>query len=121
MDTRCPLIESQRIVDHAVAALAGEGTKVGVLLPHPQQVEEKHAEWVRRGEQRFVAAHASPYSNENDRFETAAQELCGGGADLVVMHCMGYDESMRARVADVTKKPVMLARRVVASAVAQLL
>ena len=41
--------------------------------------------------------------------------------DLIVMHCMGYTEAMRRRVAAITGKPVLLARRVVADAVAQLL
>jgi protein AroM len=36
------------------------------------------------------------------------------------MHCMGYTEAMRRRVAAVTGKPVLLARRLVASAVAEL-
>jgi hypothetical protein len=34
---------------------------------------------------------------------------------------MGYTESMRQRLADRTKKPVLLARRMLAAAVAQVL
>jgi hypothetical protein len=36
------------------------------------------------------------------------------------MHCMGYTEAMRQTVAEVSKRPVLLARRLVATAVAQL-
>jgi len=37
------------------------------------------------------------------------------------MHCMGYTEAQRGRVAAASGRPVLLARRLVASAVAQLL
>jgi protein AroM len=63
-----------------------------------------------------VMAHASPYSD--GRFEDAAREL--GKTDLIVMHCMGYSEAMRRRVAAVSGKPVLLARRLVATTVAEL-
>jgi AroM protein len=36
------------------------------------------------------------------------------------MHCMGYTDAMRQTVASVSKRPVLLARRLVAAAVAQL-
>ncbi len=42
-------------------------------------------------------------------------------SDLVVMHCMGYTEPMRRKLAQKTGKPVLLARRMVAAAVAQVL
>ena len=64
-----------------------------------------------------MAAAASPY--RADDFARAAHELTD--ADLVVMHCMGYTEAMRRSVAAVTGRPVLLARRLVASAVSQLL
>ena len=64
-----------------------------------------------------MLAHASPYSD--GRFEEAARELAK--TDLIVMHCIGYDEAMRRRVAAVSGGPVLLARRLVASAVAELI
>jgi len=39
---------------------------------------------------------------------------------VIVMHCMGYTEAMRRTVADVSRRPVLLARRLVAAAVGQL-
>ena len=64
-----------------------------------------------------LTGYASPY--DGDRFQQAAGELAQ--ADLIVMHCMGYSDAMREKMAELTGKPVLLARRMVATAVAQLL
>ena len=113
--SRALMIESQRIVDHAVDALTEDGRSLGVMLPIEEQIPEFHAKATRA--RSVVYAHASPYSD--DRFDEAARELAG--TDLIVMHCMGYTEAMRRRVADVSGRPVLLARRLVAGAIAQLL
>lgn len=101
------VLEAQAIVDHTAAAL---GAAVGVLVPR----EEQRSDVARDAP--FVS-HASPYSG--DRFEEAAPELAG--ASVIVLHCMGYTEAMRTRMAEATGKPVLLARRMVAGAVAQVL
>lgn len=108
------LVEPQRLVDATVDALAEGGRKVGVLVPLESQIPEfSHragAHW------QVEVSHASPYSGV--RFNEAGRELKNN--DLVVMHCMGYDETMRQRVAEETGRPVLLARRLLASTVAQL-
>jgi protein AroM len=105
------------VVDAAVEALAppGGGRRLGLLLPLREQAGEFHLRPVPG--RSLVAAHASPYAG--DRLEAAARDL--RDADLVVMHCVGYTEAMRRRVMAVTGRPALLARRLVAGAVAQLL
>jgi protein AroM len=109
------LVAAGPVVDHGLAALAESAPSIGVLLPNEGQKETFRSE--PAGGKRFLLSHASPYSG--DRWDTAARELAE--ADLVVMHCMGYTESMRRTLAEKTGKPVLLARRMVAAAVAQLL
>jgi protein AroM len=109
------LIAAGPVVDHGLAAIAESASSIGVLLPNEGQKASFRCE--PAGNRRFVLSHASPYSG--DRWETAARELAG--ADLVVMHCMGYTEPMRRKLAEKTGKPVLLARRMVAAAVAQVL
>ena len=113
--TRKLLIEPQRLVDATVDALAEGGRKVGVLVPLESQI----AEFSRRTGERWpvTVSHASPYVA--GRFETAGSELKNN--DLIVMHCMGYDNDMRERVIEATGRPVLLARRLLASTVAQLI
>ena len=104
--SRHPLVRAQAVVDHGVAAFSEGSDRVGVLVPKDEQREAFGG----------LTSWASPYSG--DRFEVAAREL--RDAELVVMHCMGYTEAMRDRFAELTGKPVLLARRLVAAAVAQL-
>jgi len=113
LKARTLLIEPQRLVDHTVDALAEGGRRVGVLVPLASQVPE----FARRGGARWpvTVSHASPYAP--GRFAEAAGEL--GDAELIVMHCMGYDEAMRREVAAAAGRPVLLARRLLAATVAQ--
>ena len=114
LGSRTLLIEAQRVVDAMVDAFSLGCRRLGVMLPLARQVQEFH---LQSSEQRQVsAAHYSPYSG--DRLDAAAHELAD--SDLVVMHCMGYTEAMRQRVAAIVDKPVLLARRVVAGAVQQI-
>jgi protein AroM len=112
--SRTLMVEAQRVVDAAVDAVAGDGRTVGVMVPLARQMEEFHD--ARAAAYPMVMAHASPYSDR--RIDDAARDLAK--ADLIVMHCMGYTEAMRRRVAEIAGKPVLLARRLVAATVAQL-
>ena len=109
------LVESQRIVDSTVEALAGSCPKLGIMVPLPRQVEEFPARHVFRGEPKVVAA--SPYAGDS------MAERAGALADrdLIVMHCMGYTEAMRRDVRAAVDAPVLLSRRIVSGAIRQLL
>jgi protein AroM len=108
------LIEAQRVVDATVDAFSLGCRHLGIMLPLERQLAEFHVQG--SAERPVTAAHYSPYSG--DRLETAARELAA--CDLVVMHCMGYTEAMRRRVAAAVGKPVLLARRIVAGAIQQI-
>ena len=112
--SRTLMVEAQRVVDHTVDALSEDGRTVGVMVPLATQMDEFHVQ--SHGRTSVVMAHASPYSD--GRFEDAARELAK--VDLIVMHCIGYSDAMRRRVAAVSGRPVLLARRLVANAVAEL-
>lgn len=108
-------LEAQSIVNRGVEAIAESVGSLGVMVPLAEQTNEFL--YQRRLDQQIVMAHASPYMP--GRLEEAAQEL--KQADVIVMHCMGYTDAMRQTVADVSGKPTLLARRLVAAAVNQLL
>lgn len=112
--SRTLMVEAQRVVDGFVDAMAVDTCRLGIMVPLARQIDEWH---VRGGDARDVRlTHFSPYAG--DRLERASDDLAD--RDMIVMHCMGYDEAMRARVAARTTRPVVLARRVVAGAIAQL-
>lgn len=109
------LVESQRIVDSTVEALAASCPKLGIMVPLARQVEEFPARHVFRGEAKVVAA--SPYAGDPMAERAAAL----ADRDLIVMHCMGYTEAMRREVREAADAPVLLSRRIVSGAVRQLL
>ena len=109
------LVDAQHVVDHGVAALCAGMRRIGLLLPLAEQAGGFH--WTPGPHQEVRTSFASPY--EGDRFAAAAAELAE--CDVIVMHCMGYTSEQRRRVAEGSGRPVLLARRLVAGAVAQLL
>lgn len=108
-------LDAQHLVDHGVAGLCAGLSRIGLLLPLAEQLDAFH--WRPSPGQEMRVSHASPYVG--DRFAEAGAEL--SDCDVIVMHCMGYTEAQRRRVAEASGRPVLLARRLVASAVAQLL
>jgi len=114
LSARTLLVEAQPVVDATVDALSA-GRHLGVVLPLERQIAESHvAQTLGR---RVTHTHYSPYVGETP--VRAAASIAG--CDLIVMHCMGYDVAMRAEMVRLTGKPVLLPRRIVASAVVQLI
>jgi protein AroM len=117
---RFPDLRSKRLVvkagpvlDRGLEAFREAAPALGVLVPH----EKQEGAFLENG---CRVSHMSPYStNGQDDWDEAARKL--RGSDLIALHCMGYNESMRARMAEATGKPVVLARRMLAAAVAQIL
>ncbi len=107
-------LESQTLVDHGVRALSGGADLLGVILPLAEQEEQFDRRPFAGKTLRF--SHASPYRLH--RLEEAARELAH--ADVIVMHCIGYTKAQRQRVARMSGRPVLLARRLVAAAIGQL-
>ncbi|MGY9057708.1 MAG: AroM family protein [Alphaproteobacteria bacterium] len=114
LHSRTLLVEAQRIVDHMTHALAEGATKVGLMVPAEAQIAEFHE--VAPPGVEVVGSYSSPYADQ--RFAEAGRELAE--CDVIVMHCMGYDDSHRATVREVSGKPVLLAQRMLAAGVAQL-
>jgi protein AroM len=108
------LVEAQRIVDHMTLALAEGVGKLGIMVPHEQQLAEMHM--VAPHSVAVKGTHASPYVG--NRFADAGRELAD--CELIVMHCMGYSDEQRALVRTASKRPVLLAQRMLAAGVAQL-
>ncbi|QHI97697.1 AroM family protein [Xylophilus rhododendri] len=109
------LIEPQRIVDGLTEAIAANARRIGIVLPLERQLASFHLEAEVAAEVQL--AHASPY--EGDRFAEAGRELAG--CDVIVMHCMGYTEAMRAKVATASGRPTLAAPALVAGVLRQLI
>lgn len=118
---RSLVVEPQQVVDHHVAALSAHCTTLGLIVPLAAQVATFHLAQPVACAVRTV--HASPYESDPGvaaaAFDAAGRALAD--CDLIVMHCMGYGQAMRARVAQASGRPTLLSNRIVADALAQLL
>jgi protein AroM len=114
--TRTPFMEPQHVVDHFVQGLAYGARTLGVILPDPRQADD----FAGIPGVATKAAHGSPYvADPLPALRTAGAALAD--VDMIVMHCIGYTETMRQEVQRASCRPVMLSRRIVAHAIDLLL
>ncbi len=118
-DTRCLVIEPQRLVDGCVAGLLREGHRLGVLVPVLEQEN-----WVR---QRLAAvspnltvAVASPYEGQKP-LEAACQRFRDDGCDVIVLYCMGFNRQLGEKVRSLCSTPVIVSSAIVARIMGELL
>jgi protein AroM len=112
-------VEAQKILDHFILALHGENERMGLLIPLSDQIEQARRKYLRlKGE--MIIRSASPYASEDEVTQTA-KELKKADPHLIVMHCMGYTQAMKKKVMEITGKPTILARSLVARTVKELI
>lgn len=108
------IVNPGKVFPAIVSALAS-GWRLGVIKPSAGQIEQARRQFADRGIEAVVTA-ASPYTGAQRLRDvrTAAEQLKMSRVDLVWMTCVGMDEAMRSIVRDVTGKPVILARTILA-------
>ncbi|VVE15976.1 hypothetical protein PIN31115_02875 [Pandoraea iniqua] len=115
------LVEPDRIVPPAAAALAGE-RQVGIVVPLAGQIESEFHKWGALQRPPICAA-ASPYATgaEGDKaLGSAALTLREQGAEILVLDCMGFVERHRDIAQTASNLPVVLSNSLVASLTATL-
>jgi protein AroM len=70
--------------------------------------------------ERVIIKVASPYAS-GDEVSIAAKALKRADPHVIVMHCMGYTQAMKKKVMEITGKPTILARSLVARTVKELI
>lgn len=118
-DTRCLVVEPQRLVDRCVAGLLRQRHRLGVLVPVLEQEN-----WVRRRLEavnpNLTVATASPYEDEKS-LETACQRFRDNGCDVIVLYCMGFNRLLGAKVRALCDTPVIVSSTLVARILGELL
>jgi protein AroM len=113
------LIEPQKVLDHFILALQGKDQRLGLMIPLRDQMEQAKKKYSKvKGE--VILQFASPYSKE-DQVSKAAKALKRANPHVIVMHCMGYTGAMKDQVREITGKPVVLARSLVARTLKELI
>lgn len=96
-----------------------QGNRIGVMIPHPVQAGRSQQKWGRLGIE-IKVAEASPYSSM-DATKAAAERLRREELSLIALDCLGYNERMKEVVRNITNKPVVLPRSILARVLAELL
>lgn len=112
-------LESQKILDHFLPALHGEQEKIGLIIPLADQIQQAKNKY-RRLKGRMIIQAASPYATQ-DEMRLAAEALKKADPHVIVMHCMGYTLEMKQKVMEITGKPTVLARSLVARMLKELI
>lgn len=111
----CPMVNAQRAVESAIDAVAASGQKVGLIYPLERQLRENAG---------FAIPGLSLHSSYFDPYTgSVSAELSEGieSCDVLLLHSVAFSDFDRERVARLTRKPVISARRVVAGAVTLLI
>jgi protein AroM len=112
------MIKPDRLLEETVKAILETGT-IGVITPLQDQICQTCTKWERLG-LHVVVDHALPYSTD-DQITAAAQRLANAEIDLIVLDCIGFTTTMKRIVRQVTQKPVLLPRTLLARTILELL
>lgn len=118
-ESRIPLLVSQEIVDRSIQAVIDKSRKLGLVVPLPEQMEQAY-QGIRDIAPLVKVASASPYQDDGSMAEAVAA-MKRYQPDLVVFHCVGYNDHHRRIMKQALNAPIMVANSIVARFVAELL
>ncbi len=111
-EIRCgtPVLLPGKVIPAVVGALT-QTRRIGIVTPVREQAPAAESKWRSDGFEPSVS-WAAPHDPREMR--RAAQEMSGTGLELVVLDCMGHDESYRTDFAELCGRPTLLAQSLVA-------
>jgi len=112
------LIKAGDIFTGVVKSIS-HGDKIGVMIPNAAQAGRSQEKWGALGMD-IEVVEASPYSSM-DATKAAARQLRKEELKLIALDCLGYNKRMKELVRNITNKPVVLPRSILAKVLAELL
>lgn len=103
---------------HSIVNNVAKG-KIGVIIPDGSQIDQSLKYWEESGNEISIKA-ISPYKDFYDNVEKEALQLKEEDVPLIVLDCMGYSLEMKDKVKQITGKPVLLPRIVMAKLLEEL-
>jgi protein AroM len=114
-ESTCLTVNAQRALESAVISLAAQGSPVGLIQPLERQINELDIPALQP--YRVTASHAL----DNDKQSLARALFDLADCEIIVLNSVSFSEADREMATKVTGKPVVLARRIIASAIRLLL
>jgi len=116
LESKKLLIAPGKLIRRLVEAMLTTEEKLGVIVPCCEQIGQTQKKWSHLNP---VVEAASPYDN-SARIQEAAKKLQAQNVDLTVLDCIGYTIHMKQTVKEITGKPVILARTLLAGVLREL-
>jgi DNA-binding CsgD family transcriptional regulator len=114
-ESTCPMVNAQRAMESTVISLAAHGSAVGLIQPLQQQIDELDIPAL--APYRVTASYAA----DGDKRLLASALVDLAETEIIILNSVSFTEADRQTVARASGKPVVLARRIVASAIRLLL
>lgn len=114
-----PIVYPDYLLSHVMKGLFKEG-ELGIVVPLLEQAQSIEEKWNDAG---FSCAiyTSSPYDFQYENFIHVAKEMDKLSVKAVVLDCMGYTDEMKKIMVEYTSKPVLVARNIVFSSLAEML
>lgn len=106
------ILRADQVLLHTVRSVFARG-KLGILVPAAEQIPALRQRWAAAGYDPVVEA-ASPYTATLQELRESAATLARSGVELVVLDCIGFTRRVSSVFREVTAKPVLLPRTLVA-------
>ncbi|MBM7599121.1 protein AroM [Virgibacillus halotolerans] len=107
--TTKPILYPDRILVKVIEAILSKGI-LGLIIPLKEQKDSLLEKWSGL-DINIVIEVASPYTKSD--FKTAGMNMKSLGAEVIVLDCMGYNETQKAEVANASGLPTILSRSLV--------
>ena len=95
----------------AVLSAVCTSHRIGIVTPVKAQAPAAEAKWREDG---FTPAVTWAAPHDSIQMRHAAKAMCGDDLEVVVLDCMGHNESYRADFARLCGRPTLLAQSLVA-------
>lgn len=113
------LLEPERIIPPLVASIV-HGHQVGIILPVPEMLKYQHKKWeLLQSEPKYELANPV-HGTEQDLID-AGKKLVEGGADVLVLDCLGFHQKHRDLLQKSLDVPVLLSNVLIARLASELL
>lgn len=93
--------------------------KIGIIIPDDSQIDQAIKSWEESGNKIVIKA-ISPYEDFYQQAQKAA-ELKEEDIPIILMDCMGYSLAMKEKIREITGKPVLLPRIIMAKLLEELI
>ncbi len=116
--SKVPMVFPDKVLTSVVPLLAGE-TDLITVTPSPLQIKQNNAKW-RAFVKSVETVPGSPYDGLESLIPAAEKIAAMERGDIIVLDCIGFTKEMKRMFAEVTKKPVILPRTLLARVVSEM-